>query len=151
MAGSKLGSLKRKLGMKGKYKTGSMIKRMNEIESEAKSEKEPVKKEREEIKHKNTSYACKTHGMKFKSQTAHKDHMKYHEAKHKTSGIKKTGKSFGRSNKLGGGGRFRQVEHAVSGKKGVYNPAGLAAFIGRKSLDKARFQKLAVKGRKNHA
>ncbi len=64
------------------------------------------------------------------------------------SSIKKTGKSFGKSNKLGGGGRFKQVEHAVEGKKGVYNPAGLAAYIGRKSLGKAKFQKLATKGRK---
>ena len=62
--------------------------------------------------------------------------------------IKTTGKSFGKSNKLGGGGRFAQVEHAVAGKKGVYNPAGLAAYIGRKSLGKKKFQQLAAKARK---
>jgi hypothetical protein len=61
--------------------------------------------------------------------------------------IKKTGKSFGKSNTLGGGGRFGQVEHAVAGKKGVYNPAGLAAYIGRKSLGKKKMAKLSAEGR----
>ncbi len=69
-------------------------------------------------------------------------------SKMNSSKIKKTGKSFGKSNKMGGGGRFKQVEHAVAGKKGVYNPAGLAAYIGRKSLGKNKFQSLAAKGKK---
>ncbi len=54
--------------------------------------------------------------------------------------IKKTGKFEGKSNKLGGGGRFKQLE--AQGK----SPA-LAAYIGRKSLGKAKFQKLAAKGK----
>lgn len=54
--------------------------------------------------------------------------------------LKKTGKFQGKSNKLGGGGRFKQL--VAQGK----SPA-LAAYIGRKSLGKAKFQKLAVKGR----
>ena len=64
------------------------------------------------------------------------------------SGIKKTGKFQGKSNRLGGGGRFAQVKAAVTGKKGVYNPAGLAAYIGRKSLGKKKFQSLAARGKK---
>ncbi len=60
----------------------------------------------------------------------------------KTPGkIKKTGKFQGKSNKLGGGGRFKQM--VAQGK----SPA-LAAYIGRKSLGKAKFQKLAAAGRK---
>lgn len=55
--------------------------------------------------------------------------------------IKKTGKFQGKSNKLGGGGRFKQM--VAQGK----SPA-LAASISRKSLGKAKFQKLAAKGRK---
>lgn len=56
-------------------------------------------------------------------------------------GLKKTGKFEGKSDNLGGGGRFKQL--VAQGK----SPA-LAAFIGRKSLGKARFQKLAAKGKK---
>lgn len=59
----------------------------------------------------------------------------------KTGSIKKTGSFKGKSNKLGGGGRFAQL---VSQGK---SPA-LAAYIGRKSLGKKKFQSLAAKGRK---
>ena len=48
---------------------------------------------------------------------------------------------------LGGGGRFAKLKGELSGQKGVYNPGGLAAAIGRRKLGKARFQKLAAKGR----
>lgn len=59
--------------------------------------------------------------------------------------IKKTGSYHGKSNKLGGGGRFAQVAAAAGGgKKG----AAIAAAVGRKSLGKAKFQKLAAAGRK---
>lgn len=58
--------------------------------------------------------------------------------------LKHTGKTGGKSNKLGGGGRFQQLVN--QGK----SPA-LAAYIGRKSLGKAKFQKLAVKGRERAA
>lgn len=67
------------------------------------------------------------------------------------SAIKKTGEFQGKSNVLGGGGRFAQVVSKVKGKKGVYNPKGLAAYIGRKSLGKEKFQQLATKGRKHNA
>ncbi len=51
---------------------------------------------------------------------------------------KKTGSFQGKSNKLGGGGRFAQLK-----AKGM-NPA-LAAYIGRKKYGKKKFQKLATK------
>lgn len=54
---------------------------------------------------------------------------------------KKTGEFHGKSNKLGGGGRFAQLE-----AKGV--SPGLAAYIGRKKLGKEKFQKLAAEGKK---
>jgi hypothetical protein len=55
--------------------------------------------------------------------------------------LKKTGSTNGKPNKLGGGGRFQQLLN--QGK----SPA-LAAFIGRKSLGKKKFQKLAAAGKK---
>lgn len=156
MAYSQIKYLKSKMGLKGETKTGDMIAGMNAMKGvkykkHSASALSGLKKfVSEEVKEKSSSmYHCKTHGMHFKSHAAHLEHMKSHSMKHKSDGIKKTGKSFGKSNKLGGGGRFRQVEHAVAGKKGVYNPAGLAAYIGRKSLGKARFQKLAAKARKH--
>lgn len=54
---------------------------------------------------------------------------------------KKTGKFEGKSNKLGGGGRFAQME-----AKGA-SPA-LAAFIGKKLYGKKKMSKMATKGRK---
>lgn len=53
---------------------------------------------------------------------------------------KKTGKFHGKSNKLGGGGRFAQME-----AKGT-SPA-LAAFIGRKLYGKKKMSKMAAKGK----
>lgn len=54
--------------------------------------------------------------------------------------LKKTGTTDGKPNKLGGGGRFQQLEN--QGK----SPA-LAAYIGRKKLGKKTFQALAAKGK----
>lgn len=59
----------------------------------------------------------------------------------KAKKIKKTGTFKGKSNKLGGGGRFAQME--AQGK----SPA-LAAWIGRKTLGKKKMAKLAAKGKK---
>ncbi len=67
----------------------------------------------------------------------------------KKSAIKKTGKTDGKSNKLGGGGRFAQMKSKLSGK--VSDPGAVAAAIGRKSLGKAKFQKLAAAGKKRAA
>jgi len=55
--------------------------------------------------------------------------------------IKTTGKFDGKSNKLGGGGRFKQME--AEGK----SPA-LAAFIGRKKYGNKKMGQLAAKARR---
>ena len=53
----------------------------------------------------------------------------------------------GKSMKLGGGGRFAKLaKKAGGGKKG----AAIAAAIGRKKYGKARFQKMALKGKKRN-
>jgi hypothetical protein len=49
--------------------------------------------------------------------------------------------------RLGTGARFRSLTRKLS-RKGVKNPKALAAWIGRKTLCKARFQKLAAAGRR---
>ena len=49
--------------------------------------------------------------------------------------------------KLGGGGRFEKLVGQLE-KKGVKDPAALAASIGRKKLSKSKFQSLAAKGRR---
>lgn len=54
--------------------------------------------------------------------------------------VKKTGMTDGKSNKLGGGGRFQQLEN-----KGV-SPA-LAGFIGRKLYGKKKMAKMASQGK----
>lgn len=99
MSGTLKGSLKKKLGLKGKTKPGDMIYRMNKMKGEKPS-------------------------------------------------IKKSGTYKGKSNKSGGGGRFAQVVSKVSKEKGVYDPKGLAAYIGRKSLGNKKMAKLAAAGKK---
>ena len=49
---------------------------------------------------------------------------------------------------LGSGKRFEQLEEKLEKKPGIKNPAALAASIGRKSIGKDKFQKLAKAGRK---
>lgn len=49
--------------------------------------------------------------------------------------------------KLGSGKRFATLKNKLA-KKGVSNPAALAASIGRKKYGKAKYQKLAANGRK---
>lgn len=48
--------------------------------------------------------------------------------------------------KLGGGGRFAALKKKLA-SKGASNPAALAASIGRKKYGRAKFQKLAAKGK----
>jgi hypothetical protein len=55
--------------------------------------------------------------------------------------IKKSGTYKGKSNKLGGGGRFKQMTDSGM------SPA-LAASIGRKTLGKKKFQRLAADAKK---
>jgi len=47
---------------------------------------------------------------------------------------------------LGSGERFKKLKGMLAVRKGVYNPGGLAAWIGRKKYGKKRFQKLASEG-----
>lgn len=59
--------------------------------------------------------------------------------------IKTTGSYKGKSNKLGGGGRFAQLAaKAGGGKKG----AAIAAAVGRKKYGAARMAKMAAAGKK---
>lgn len=45
------------------------------------------------------------------------------------------------------GERFKKLTKKL-GRKGVRNPKALAAYIGRKKYGKAKFQKMAARGRK---
>ena len=49
--------------------------------------------------------------------------------------------------KLGSGARFAKLESSIAKKGGVRNPGAVAAAIGRKKFGKAKFQKLAAKGK----
>jgi len=49
--------------------------------------------------------------------------------------------------KLGTGKRFSKLKMKLSHKEGIINPGALAAEIGRRKYGKARFQKLAAKGK----
>jgi hypothetical protein len=62
----------------------------------------------------------------------------------KRGATRKTGTFKGKSNKLGGGGRFAQLR-----ARGI-SPA-LAAHIGRKKYGAKRFAKMAAAGRKRAA
>lgn len=63
----------------------------------------------------------------------------------KKGAIKKTGSFKGKSNKLGGGGRFAQLAaKAGGGKKG----AAIAAAAGRKKYGKKKMSSMAAKGKK---
>lgn len=53
--------------------------------------------------------------------------------------------------KLGDGSRFQALTHKLEGRKGVSDPKGLAAYIGRKKYGKEKFQALATKGRERAA
>jgi hypothetical protein len=55
-----------------------------------------------------------------------------------------------KSMKLGGGGRFAKVK-AAAAKSGARNPGAVAASVGRKKYGKAKFQKMAAKGRSRAA
>ena len=44
--------------------------------------------------------------------------------------------------KLGSGARFKSLKKKLTKEKGVYDPAGLAASIGRKKYGAKRFAKL---------
>jgi len=47
----------------------------------------------------------------------------------------------------GGGGRFAKLKGELSKRKGVSNPGGLAAFIGKKKYGQKQMSSWAGKGR----
>jgi hypothetical protein len=53
----------------------------------------------------------------------------------------------GKSMKLGGGGRFQSLKEKIAARGNVSDPAAVAASIGRKKYGKAKFQKMASKGK----
>lgn len=59
-----------------------------------------------------------------------------------------TGGNPGKKPKLGTGARFAALEKKLAVRGDIKNSAAVAAYIGRKKFGKKRFQKLAVKGRK---
>jgi hypothetical protein len=62
------------------------------------------------------------------------------EKNHASSGTHK-------SMELGGGGRFAALTHELSGKPGIYNPAGLAAALGRKKYGNKKMAAMSAAGR----
>lgn len=54
-----------------------------------------------------------------------------------------------RKARLGSGKRFKALKGKLA-RKGAKNPGALAAYIGRRKYGKAKFQKLAARGRKRH-
>ena len=63
-----------------------------------------------------------------------------------SKGIKTTGSYKGKSNAVGGGGRFAQMKTKLKGK--VANPGAVAASIGRKKYGAKKFAKMGAAGRK---
>ncbi len=49
---------------------------------------------------------------------------------------------------LGSGARFQQLKNKLADKPGIYDPAGLAAAIGRKKYGNKKFALLSAKGKK---
>lgn len=61
---------------------------------------------------------------------------------------------MGRKARTGSGKNFKALKNKLArrrGKNKVSSPSGLAAYIGRKKLGKAKFQKLAAQGRRRAA
>lgn len=56
-------------------------------------------------------------------------------------------KGIGKSMELGGGGKFASLTNELSHKPGIFNPAGLAASIGRKKYGNKKMSSMANKGR----
>ena len=54
---------------------------------------------------------------------------------------------FAKGGKVGDGSRFKALEGKLAGRPGVYDPAGLAASIGRNKFGKKRYQEMAAAGR----
>jgi hypothetical protein len=77
--------------------------------------------------------------------------MVIYKAGGKTKTVKKTGTYKGKSNKIGGGGRFKQTVDAIMSsnpKGGIKEARAIAATQGRKRYGKKRFAQMSAKGRK---
>lgn len=48
---------------------------------------------------------------------------------------------------VGQGGRFAAIKGALAKEKGVTDPGGLAAWIGRKKFGNKKFNQMAAKGK----
>ncbi len=83
--------------------------------------------------------------MNYKQMNAHMSRKMNDIAK--KSSIKTTGTFHGKSNELGGGGRFAQVE-AAAAASGASNPAAVAAAVGRKKYGAKKMAKMAAVGRR---
>ena len=55
-----------------------------------------------------------------------------------------------KSMRVGGGGRFAKLKAKIAKRGKVSDPGAVAAAIGRAKYGKAKFQKMAAKGRKRH-
>jgi hypothetical protein len=53
----------------------------------------------------------------------------------------------GKQPKLGTGKRFSKLENSLAHRKGVTDPAALAAVIGRKKFGATKFRKLSAGGK----
>ena len=51
--------------------------------------------------------------------------------------------------RAGTGARFKRLKKKLAKRKGVKNPAALAAFIGRKKFGKRKMAKMAAAGRRS--
>lgn len=86
-------------------------------------------------------YAGKKAGLMPKDKESAKEDKNENEGTESKT-IKKTGSFKGQPNKLGGGGRFKQM--VAQGK----SPA-LAAYIGRKMYGKKKMSKMAAAGKRS--
>jgi hypothetical protein len=53
--------------------------------------------------------------------------------------------------RLGSGERTKALVKELSGRPGVYDPKGLAAYIGRKKYGPRKYAELGAKGRRRHS
>ncbi len=72
-------------------------------------------------------------------------HPNVESKNHASKGTEKTFE--GKSMKLGGGGKFAKLKSELAKKPGIYNPAGLAAAIGRKKYGSKKMSSMAAKGK----
>ncbi len=82
---------------------------------------------------------------KFITGGVQEGHQHIESKNHASKGMEKTFE--GKSMKLGGGGKFAKLKNELANKPGIYNPAGLAAAIGRKKYGAKKMSSMAAKGK----